>query len=246
MGLPYEHGLHSTLLAMRLAERLEVDTETAFQTYYGCLLFYVGCTVDAEMSAELFDDGVLLRHFNPVMFGTPAQTLAGIMRALADSAGSAPVRAMRAATRLPKAVRGHQRHVAALCEVAQMLSDRLGLPPTVRDLFAHLTDRTAAAPAGSFAHASTPAMRRPPVPRTAHPHRTEHRTGAGSAVRYPTRSPIRSPSRSRKLIRSRNPTRCPRQIRSPTPIRNLTRRRSRSPTRSRSRGPHLRRRRRIR
>jgi hypothetical protein len=39
MGLPYEHGLHSTLLAMRLAERLEVDTGTAFQTYYGCLLF---------------------------------------------------------------------------------------------------------------------------------------------------------------------------------------------------------------
>lgn len=135
MGLPYEHGLHSTLLAMRLAGRLGVDTDTAFQTYYyGCLLFYVGCTVDAEMSAELFDDGVLLRHFNPVMFGTPAQTVAGIVRALADSGGSRPVRAMRAATLLPKAVRGHQRHVAALCEVAQMLSARLGLPSTVRDL----------------------------------------------------------------------------------------------------------------
>ena len=141
MGLPYEHGLHSTLLAMRLAGRLGVDTDTAFQTYYGCLLFYVGCTVDAEMSAELFDDGVLLRHFNPVMFGTTAQTVAGIVRALADSGGSPPVRAMRAATLLPKAVRGHQRHVAALCEVAQMLSDRLGLPSTVRDLFAHFTDR---------------------------------------------------------------------------------------------------------
>jgi hypothetical protein len=72
---------------------------------------------------------VLLRHFHPVMFGTPAQTLAGIMRALADSGGAPPVRAMRAATRLPRAVRGHQRHVTALCEVAQMLSDRLGLPP---------------------------------------------------------------------------------------------------------------------
>lgn len=60
VGVPYEHGLHSTLLAMRLAERLEVDTETAFQTYDGCLLFYVGCTVDAEMSAELLDDGLLL------------------------------------------------------------------------------------------------------------------------------------------------------------------------------------------
>jgi hypothetical protein len=29
MGLPYEHGLHSTLVALRLAERLGVDAETA-------------------------------------------------------------------------------------------------------------------------------------------------------------------------------------------------------------------------
>jgi hypothetical protein len=29
---------------MRLADRLGVDSETASQTYYACLLFYVGCT----------------------------------------------------------------------------------------------------------------------------------------------------------------------------------------------------------
>jgi len=44
IGLPFEHGLHSTLVAMRLGERLGVDSETAFRTYYGCLLFYAGCT----------------------------------------------------------------------------------------------------------------------------------------------------------------------------------------------------------
>jgi hypothetical protein len=30
--LPFEHGLQSTLVAMRLAERIGVDTETAVQT----------------------------------------------------------------------------------------------------------------------------------------------------------------------------------------------------------------------
>jgi hypothetical protein len=60
MGLPFEHGLQSTIIAMRLADNLGVDSETAVQIYYGCQLFYVGCTVDAEMSAENFDDGVLL------------------------------------------------------------------------------------------------------------------------------------------------------------------------------------------
>jgi hypothetical protein len=31
-GVPLEHGLQSTLFAMRLAERLGVDAETASQT----------------------------------------------------------------------------------------------------------------------------------------------------------------------------------------------------------------------
>lgn len=140
IGLPFEHGLHSTVFAMRLAERLGVDAETASQTYYGCLLFYIGCTADADVTAELFDEGALLTHFQPVMFASPAQTTAGIMRALAGS-GSAPGRAIKVARRLPKAVRDHRHHTAALCEVAHMLSDRLGLPPPVRDMFVYFTDR---------------------------------------------------------------------------------------------------------
>lgn len=60
IGLPLEHGLESTLCAMRLGELLGVDEATASQTYYGCLLFYVGCTTDAEVAAELFADGTLL------------------------------------------------------------------------------------------------------------------------------------------------------------------------------------------
>jgi HD-GYP domain-containing protein (c-di-GMP phosphodiesterase class II) len=140
MGLPLEHGLQSTLFAMRLADRLGVDSPTAVQTYYGCLLFYVGCTVDAEIAADLFK-GDLLRHFNPVMFGTPAQTMAGIMRALANPDSAPPARALQAVGGLPRALRGHREHLAALCEVAYMLSQRLGMPPDVRDLFAHFTDR---------------------------------------------------------------------------------------------------------
>lgn len=68
-GLPFEHGLHSTLFVMRLADRLGADSEVAAQAYYECLLFYIGCTVDAEITAELFDEGELLRHFSPAMFG---------------------------------------------------------------------------------------------------------------------------------------------------------------------------------
>jgi hypothetical protein len=51
IGVPLEYGLLSTLIAMRLGERLGVDSETASQTYFGCLLFYVGCTASAEIEA---------------------------------------------------------------------------------------------------------------------------------------------------------------------------------------------------
>ena len=140
-GLPFEHGLHSTVFAMRLADRLGVDAETATQTYYGCLLFYVGCTADAEVVADLFSEGALTKHWGPVMFGGRAENIVGILRALAPVEGPPPMRALQAAGRLPRAVRTHKRHLAALCEVAEMLTDRLGLPPSVRGLFVHLTER---------------------------------------------------------------------------------------------------------
>ncbi len=141
MGFPLEHGLHSTLFAMRLCDSLGVDRETAAQTYYGCLLFYIGCTADAEVAADIFDEGALLAHFAPVMFGTRAETMGGIMRALADPGSGRAMRAVQVASRLPRAVRGHRRHIDALCEVAQLLSDRLGMPRPVRDLWVQLTER---------------------------------------------------------------------------------------------------------
>ena len=49
MGFPFEHGLHRTLIAMRLADRLGVDRETVSQTYYACLLAHSGCTTDAHV-----------------------------------------------------------------------------------------------------------------------------------------------------------------------------------------------------
>ncbi len=50
MGFPFEHGLHSTLIAMRLADRLGVDGENVSQTYYACLLSHSGCTTDTNVT----------------------------------------------------------------------------------------------------------------------------------------------------------------------------------------------------
>ena len=141
-GLPFEYGLQSTVVAMRLGESFGVDDLTASQTYYACLLFYVGCTADAEIAADMFGaDDALPTHFTPVMFGSRGEVMRGLMRALATPDSPPPVRAVQIARRLPRAARGHKSHIAALCEVAQMLTDRLGLPAAVQALFLRLAER---------------------------------------------------------------------------------------------------------
>lgn len=142
MGLPLEHGFESTLIAMRLGERLGIDVETASDTYYACLLFHAGCTADAEAASDLFGtDNSLLTEFVPVMFGTRRDTMGGVMRALASPDDAPLVRATQMVRRLPRAARLHKRHTVAACQVAQMLSEQLGVRPQVRALFPHITER---------------------------------------------------------------------------------------------------------
>jgi HD-GYP domain-containing protein (c-di-GMP phosphodiesterase class II) len=139
-GLPLEHGLRSTLVAMRLAECLGVDPRTAADTYYACLLFYVGCTADSEQASEIFA-GDLHGEYTPVMFGSRSELVRGLMRALAQPDRPAPVRAAQIARRLPRALRSQAGHLASICEVGEMLTERLGLPLTVQALFAGFTER---------------------------------------------------------------------------------------------------------
>jgi HD-GYP domain-containing protein (c-di-GMP phosphodiesterase class II) len=142
IGVPLEHGLHSTLFAMRMADRLGVDPETASQTYYACLLFYVGCTANADVAAEIFGaDDSLTTYATPVRFGSRPEMMAGFLRALAPPGGAPLVRARQLAHGLPRVVSVFKEHLAAFCEVAQMLTDRLGLPRSVGALFSHVAER---------------------------------------------------------------------------------------------------------
>jgi HD-GYP domain-containing protein (c-di-GMP phosphodiesterase class II) len=142
IGVPLEHGLQSTLFAMRLGERLGVDSETASQTYYTCLLFYVGCTANTDVAAEIFGaDDSLTRYATPARFGSRAEMMAGFMRAVAPPGGGPLVRARQLASGLPRVAVIVKEHIAAFCEVAHMLTDRLGLPRSVGALFSHVAER---------------------------------------------------------------------------------------------------------
>jgi HD-GYP domain-containing protein (c-di-GMP phosphodiesterase class II) len=140
MGFPFEHGLHATLTTMRLCEALGVDKDTQSDTYYACLLMYAGCTVDEVERSAIFG-GNMTEHHTHRQFGSPIESLSGIVRALPSPDANPPRRAWQAATRLPRAARFVDQHFVAMCEVAGMLAERLGMPRSVQGLFPLLTER---------------------------------------------------------------------------------------------------------
>jgi HD-GYP domain-containing protein (c-di-GMP phosphodiesterase class II) len=140
MGFPFEHGLHSTLIAMRIADRLGIDGESVSQTYFACLLSHSGCTTDAHVTTEIFGDSLLAR-FHPVRYGSGREVLTGLVRALPDPESRGLVRAGQVARRLPRMAREMRPHLTATCEVAGMLAEGLGLSGSVRGLFAHRFER---------------------------------------------------------------------------------------------------------
>jgi HD-GYP domain-containing protein (c-di-GMP phosphodiesterase class II) len=140
MGFPFEHGLHGTLMAMKLADLLDVDDVSASQTFYACLLMYSGCTTDAHVLTRVFGGG-RTKNITPVQFGSAAQALAGVIRALPPPDTPPHRRAYEVARRLVPAARTRKPHFTALCEVAEMMAKRLGLPASVHNLFVHLTER---------------------------------------------------------------------------------------------------------
>jgi HD-GYP domain-containing protein (c-di-GMP phosphodiesterase class II) len=142
VGFPFEHGLRSTLVAMRLCDRLGVDSETATQTYFFCLLFYVGCTAPVDVGWEVFgDDNSFHTYALPVRFGGVVETVQGFARAVAPPTEPGYQRVWRLLRHLPGLAVRFSGVTAATCEVARMLTDELGLSRSDSRLATFETER---------------------------------------------------------------------------------------------------------
>lgn len=140
MGFPFEHGLQTTVIAMRICNRLELDHEVASETYYDSLLSHAGCTTDAHLAAEIFGSS-MTENFDPVKYGSPREVLGGLLGSLPNQGAPALARAAQTARRLPRLIREQPRALSALCEVAGMLAEQTGAPGAVPDQLAHLLER---------------------------------------------------------------------------------------------------------
>lgn len=145
MGFPFEHGLHATLMAARLAELLGLDHEVARDTYYACLLVYSGCTTDGYEGTQIFAGGNVTETFMPYLFGSRGERVRGALRgaltAFPPPQATGVQRVYETAKRVPIALAKGKGHQQSLCEVAEMMSDRLGMGERFARMFYFLTDR---------------------------------------------------------------------------------------------------------
>ncbi len=74
-GQPMEHVLRQCLIALRLAELLELDEQSRAVVYYTALLVNVGCHSDAHEQAKWFGDDIGLKA---TKYDHDARSLAGV------------------------------------------------------------------------------------------------------------------------------------------------------------------------
>jgi HD-GYP domain-containing protein (c-di-GMP phosphodiesterase class II) len=141
MGYPLEHGLRSTLIAVGLAERLDLDTAMRREVYDVSQLLYIGCTVETHVFAGFFGDELAARaSAAPVVWGRPAELQRAFLGRLgAGQTGLA--RLASAARALPDMKRELDAGARGHCEVARMLGERLGLHDDYTAAFGAIYER---------------------------------------------------------------------------------------------------------
>ena len=119
MGLPLEHGLESAVIATRLARSLGVDDEVASQGLSTAACSTTSAAPPTPRSLpSCSQSGTMLENFNPAIYGSSGEVVRGIVRSISPTRSPAGSRGrFQVARTLPRAMRGHPIHMAAMCEV---------------------------------------------------------------------------------------------------------------------------------
>jgi HD-GYP domain-containing protein (c-di-GMP phosphodiesterase class II) len=131
-GQPMEHMLRQCLIALRLAERIELDEQRRADVYYTALLVGVGCHSDAHEQAKWFGDDIALKSGKYDHEFHSLRAAAAGMRRL----GSGHAASHRFRVALEFALSGH-REVADMitqhAAMTRMLGEQLGLTDPALD-----------------------------------------------------------------------------------------------------------------
>jgi HD-GYP domain-containing protein (c-di-GMP phosphodiesterase class II) len=132
LGQPMEHVLRSTIIAMRLAEADDLDVDERTATYFVSLLAWVVCVADTHDVDVWFGDETV---FYADAFGVDladSRMFLFLLRSI--GAGQSPLRRISLIGQfLATAGRPFAQAMAAHCQAAGELADRLGCDATVRE-----------------------------------------------------------------------------------------------------------------
>jgi HD-GYP domain-containing protein (c-di-GMP phosphodiesterase class II)/DNA-binding CsgD family transcriptional regulator len=140
-GQPPFHGVRTSVLAVAVGRELGLDDAAVADVQQVALLRFLGCTADASQTARMTggDDLAFLAAMAPVAMAAKPE----MARRLVGAVGAgqpAPRRAALVAGALSDPG-GARRSLSAHCEVAAMLSRRLGAGPAVTQALAHGYER---------------------------------------------------------------------------------------------------------
>ncbi|HEY2902591.1 MAG TPA: HD domain-containing phosphohydrolase [Polyangia bacterium] len=128
-GQPMEHVLRQCLIALRIAERMGLDSQARTTVYFAALLINVGCHADAHEQAKWFGDDIAVKAAK-YRHGMRARGALFTMRML--GANNAPLHRFRLG--LEFMIAGHREmDITVHMKVAVALAERLGLPAGVRE-----------------------------------------------------------------------------------------------------------------
>jgi HD-GYP domain-containing protein (c-di-GMP phosphodiesterase class II) len=140
-GQPMEHVLRQTLIALRLAERADVQERARADVYYTALLVTVGCHADAHEQAKWFGDDIELKSnkYGP----HDARSLRAVLENMRRiGSGNPPLHRLRVGFAF--ALSGHREVEAMIMThsgLARGLAEQLGLPESVREAVAASYER---------------------------------------------------------------------------------------------------------
>ncbi|OBI81938.1 HD domain-containing phosphohydrolase [Mycobacterium sp. E740] len=131
LGQPVEHMLRAALIAMRLADRLDLSERQRDCIYYATLIMWIGCHADSHEYARWFGDDIAVRRSSYLIdwSGLPYQRflLTNLGR------GESLLTRLKTAATLYANARGHiSQLIHSHCTSAGLLAQRIGLDEDVQ------------------------------------------------------------------------------------------------------------------
>ncbi|OMB93978.1 LuxR family transcriptional regulator [Mycobacterium sp. NS-7484] len=140
LGQPMEHMLRSSLISVRLAERMGLDLRQRATVYYANLVGWIGCHADSHELSALFGDDIAFRADT---YGVDRAGLPLLRLMISHVGRGLPgwERGIRSAAFVLTARNRVAQLISSHCSSAGVLSDRMGLDRDVGAALAFVFER---------------------------------------------------------------------------------------------------------